>query len=94
MYRQQINNIIGVMYARETDILSCILNEEAKKLLLFLVYPHVRLKDWVTVKKKNLQLSQKNISKKVCSFISTYIYGVACHDTGEAFALILPYANK
>ena len=26
-------------------------------------------------------------------FISTYIYGAACHDTGESFALILPYAN-
>ena len=26
-------------------------------------------------------------------FISTYIYGAACHDTGESFALILPHAN-
>jgi len=26
-------------------------------------------------------------------FISTYIYGAACHDTGESFALILPYTN-
>ena len=26
-------------------------------------------------------------------FISTYIYGAACHDTGQSFALILPYAN-
>ncbi|WP_375359341.1 IS630 family transposase [Candidatus Tisiphia endosymbiont of Neophilaenus lineatus] len=26
-------------------------------------------------------------------FISTYIYGAACHETGEACALILPYAN-
>ena len=26
-------------------------------------------------------------------FIATYIYGAACHDTGESFALILPYAN-
>jgi transposase len=26
-------------------------------------------------------------------FISTYIYGAACHETGESFALILPYAN-
>lgn len=26
-------------------------------------------------------------------FISTYIYGAACHGTGKSFALILPYAN-
>ena len=26
-------------------------------------------------------------------YISTYIYGAACHDTGQSFALILPYAN-
>ena len=26
-------------------------------------------------------------------FISTYIYGAACHATGESFGLILPYAN-
>lgn len=26
-------------------------------------------------------------------FISTYIYGAACHDTGQSCALILPYAN-
>ena len=26
-------------------------------------------------------------------FISTYIYGAACHDTGQSFALVLPYAN-
>lgn len=26
-------------------------------------------------------------------FISTYIYGAACHMTGESCALILPYAN-
>ena len=26
-------------------------------------------------------------------FISTYIYGAACHCTGKSFALILPYAN-
>ena len=26
-------------------------------------------------------------------FISTYVYGAACHGTGETFALILPYAN-
>lgn len=26
-------------------------------------------------------------------FISTYIYGAACHETGESFALVLPYAN-
>lgn len=26
-------------------------------------------------------------------FIATYIYGAACHDTGESFALILPYTN-
>ena len=26
-------------------------------------------------------------------FISTYIYGAACHDTGQSFALILPYTN-
>lgn len=26
-------------------------------------------------------------------FISTYIYGAACHETGESCALILPYAN-
>jgi len=26
-------------------------------------------------------------------FISTYIYGAACHNTGESFALILPYTN-
>jgi transposase len=26
-------------------------------------------------------------------FISTYIYGAACHTTGESCALILPYAN-
>ena len=26
-------------------------------------------------------------------FISTYIYGAACHGTGESFGLILPYAN-
>ena len=26
-------------------------------------------------------------------FIATYIYGAACHNTGESFALILPYTN-
>ena len=26
-------------------------------------------------------------------FISTYIYGAACHDTGQACALILPHTN-
>ena len=26
-------------------------------------------------------------------FISTYIYGAACHHTGQSFALILPYTN-
>lgn len=26
-------------------------------------------------------------------FISTYIYGAACHDTGKSFALILPHTN-
>jgi len=26
-------------------------------------------------------------------FISTYIYGAACHDTGQSYALILPYTN-
>lgn len=26
-------------------------------------------------------------------FISTYIYGAACHGTGESYGLILPYAN-
>lgn len=26
-------------------------------------------------------------------FISTYIYGAACHSTGESCALVLPYAN-
>jgi transposase len=26
-------------------------------------------------------------------YVSTYIYGAACHDTGQSFALILPYAN-
>lgn len=26
-------------------------------------------------------------------FISTYIYGAACHNTGQSCALILPYAN-
>lgn len=26
-------------------------------------------------------------------FISTYIYGAACHETGQSFALILPYTN-
>ena len=26
-------------------------------------------------------------------FISTYIYGAACHNTGKSFALILPHAN-
>ena len=26
-------------------------------------------------------------------FISTYIYGAACHDNGQSFGLILPYAN-
>lgn len=26
-------------------------------------------------------------------FISTYIYGAACHATGESYGLILPYAN-
>lgn len=26
-------------------------------------------------------------------FISTYIYGAACHSTGQSYGLILPYAN-
>jgi transposase len=26
-------------------------------------------------------------------FISTYVYGAACHDTGQSCALVLPYAN-
>ena len=26
-------------------------------------------------------------------FISTYLYGAACHKTGQAYAVVLPYAN-
>jgi transposase len=26
-------------------------------------------------------------------FISTYIYGAACHQTGQSYGMILPYAN-
>ena len=26
-------------------------------------------------------------------FISTYLYGAACHKTGQSYAVVLPYAN-
>ena len=26
-------------------------------------------------------------------FISTYLYGAACHQTGQSYAAVLPYAN-
>ena len=41
---------------------------------------------WATKGTRPRKVKQKQ-------FTSTYIYGAACHSTGQSFGLILPYAN-
>ena len=41
---------------------------------------------WATKGTRPRKVKQKQ-------FISTYIYGAACHQTGQSYGMILPYAN-
>ena len=41
---------------------------------------------WATKGTRPRKVKQKQ-------FISTYIYGAACHPTGQSYGMILPYAN-